>query len=407
VSPERDGEQDFGALLDAFERRQAAASNRTELRIGDRVPARIVGVGEDFALVDLGGKSEGMIPLAELRDAEGRPTAAVGDTVEALVASIDDDAGTVVLRVRGGAGGHGGGAAGAAELAQAHAHGLPVEGTVRAVVKGGVEVTVAGLRGFCPISQLDLRHVADPAVFVGQRLTFRISRYESGRGRGSNLVLSRRALLEEEARARAAEARARIAVGKVVRGTVTSLASFGAFVDLGGIEGLLHVSELGHGRVGHPQEVLAVGQEVEVRVQKIEPARDGSGRERIALSHRALLQDPWQEQAARLRPGIRMTGRVARLEAFGAFVELAPGVDGLLHLSELTTHDGKHAPRHPREALQVGQTLEVKVLEVDFERRRISLAPAAPDDEEPGATPPSSATGFGALGDFFARDKKR
>jgi len=405
MSPGRDGEEeDFAAALAAFERRQATPADRP--RVGDRVQARVVGFGEDSAFVDLGGKAEAVIPLAELVDAEGRRTAAVGDTLEALVAAIDDDAGTVVLRVRGGGGGHAGGAAAAAELAQAHAHGLPVEGTVQEVVKGGVAVTVSGLRGFCPVSQLDLRYVADPAVFLGQRLAFRITRYETGRGR-PNLVLSRRALLAEEAVGRAAEARARLAVGKVVRGTVTSLVSFGAFVDLGGIEGLLHVSELGHGRVGHPQEVLAVGQEIEVQVQKIEAARDKSGKERISLSHRALLQDPWQEQAARLRPGVRLGGRVARLETFGAFVELAPGVDGLLHLSELATPDGKHAPRHPREALQVGQSLEVKILEVDFERRRISLALAAPEDEDSAAAPPASQPGFGALGDFFARAKKR
>jgi small subunit ribosomal protein S1 len=318
-----------------------------------------------------------------------------------------------MLRVRGGAGGHRrgqGGAAALAELEQAHAHGLPVEGTVRAAVKGGVEVTVAGIRGFCPISQLDVRHVADAAAFVGQRLTFRVARFAPGRGRGgTNLVLSRRALLEEEAKARAAEARASLEPGKVVRGTVTSLASFGAFVDLGGIEGLLHVSELGHGRVGHPQEVLAVGQEVEVQVLKIEPPREAGGRERISLSHRALLQDPWQEHAVRLHPGARLGGRVSRLETFGAFVELEPGVEGLLHISELATADGKHAPRHPREVLHPGQQVEVTVLEVDFQRRRISLAFAPPAEEDPASasSPAAAQTGFGALGDFFGRSRKR
>jgi small subunit ribosomal protein S1 len=215
-------------------------------------------------------------------------------------------------------------------------------------------------------------------------------------------------LLEEEAQARAAAARAAIAVGKVVRGTVTSLANYGAFVDLGGIEGLLHVSELGHGRVGHPSDVLTVGQEVEVQIQKIDKP-GAKGRERISLSRRALTQDPWQEEAKRLTAGTRRSGRVARLETFGAFIELAPGVDGLLHLSELSSAKGREL-RHPREALQIGQTVEVEVRELDAARRRISLVLAVPESDsaaaQAGQDRPADGAGFGAMGDFFARAKK-
>jgi small subunit ribosomal protein S1 len=290
-----------------------------------------------------------------------------------------------------------------AELLQAHQHGFPVEGVVQGVVKGGVEVTVSGVRGFCPVSQLEDRFVEDPAVFVGRRLQFRISRLEEARGgRGPNLVLSRRVLLEEEARAKAEEARANLQPGKVVRGTVTSLASYGAFVDLGGVEGLLHVSQLGHTRVAHPQDVLTVGQEVEVQVLKLE--KDDKGRDRISLSRRALQTDPWEEEVARLVPGTRRKGRVARLETFGAFVELAPGVDGLLHVSELGA--GK-AIRHPREVVRPGDTIEVKVQSVDRERRRISLGLAgATDDDGELAAAPAEAPGFGSLGDFLSRAKK-
>ncbi len=260
------------------------------------------------------------------------------------------------------------------------------------------------MRGFCPISQLEDRYVEDAAEFVGRRLSFRITRMEEGRGRGINLVLSRRSLLEEEKAARAAAARAQLAPGKVVRGTVTSLAAYGAFVDLGGIEGLLHVSQLGHARVAHPQDVLAVGQEVEVQVLDIKT--DAKGEERISLSRRALVRDPWLDEAARLQPGARRSGRVVRLEAFGAFIELAPGVDGLLHVSEL---GGGKPIRHPREAVKVGQTLDVAVKAIEPERRRISLVLAASADEAEAdaQAAPAEPPGFGAMGDFFSRAKKR
>ncbi len=392
------GSGEFASFLEAFERQQATPA-KARAQVGDRVKARIVGFGAESAFVDLGGKAEGVIPITQLTDDEGKRTVEVGDSVEGIVASLADD--TIVLRVRAGRG-----PAAPAELQQAHAHGLPVEGTVQAVVKGGVEVTVSGIRAFCPISQLDARYVEDAAAFVGQHLTFRITRYDEGHGK-PNIVLSRRVLLEEEAQARAAAARASIAVGKVVRGTVTSLANYGAFVDLGGIEGLLHVSELGHGRIGHPSEVLSVGQEVEVQIQKIDKP-DAKGRERISLSRRALTQDPWQEEAKRLSPGTRRSGRVARLETFGAFIELAPGVDGLLHLSELSSAKGREL-RHPREALQVGQTLEVEVREIDAARKRISLALAAPESDaaaESARDRPAEGAGFGSMGDFFARGRK-
>lgn len=402
-----DAPADFGEILAAFERQQESVARRPDVAPGDKVSGRIVGFGDDAAFVDLGLKSEGVVPLAELTDPddpEGGPTVAVGDAIEALVSAIDDDSGQIRLRVRPG---HG--SAAPAELAQAHAHGIPVEGTVQAVVKGGVEVTVSGLRAFCPISQLDARYVEDAAAFVGQRLTFRINRFEEGRGRAPNIVLSRRALLEEEARQRAAEARALLEVGKVVRGTVTSLTSYGAFVDLGGIEGLLHVSEIGHGRVEHPQDVLAVGQQLEVEVTRIEPPKGDKTQERISLSRRALLADPWEQEVGRFTPGTRHPGKVVRLETFGAFVELAPGVEGLLHVSEL---GGEQRLRHPREAVQPGDQLELTVTAVDRERRRISLSLAPPDAGAAGETEwrdelPEGRAGLGTLADAFSRVRKR
>jgi small subunit ribosomal protein S1 len=399
--PEPSG-QDFASLLEAFEKQQTQKAKSAH-QVGDRVSATIVGFGEESAFVDLGRKAEGIVLLSELTDDEGKRTVAVGDTVEGIVASIVDD--VLTLKVRAGRG-----PAAPEELRQAHAHGLPVEGVVAAVVKGGVEVTVSGVRAFCPVSQLDAKYVADPASFVGQRLAFRITRFEEGRGK-PNLVLSRRVLLEEEAAAKAAAARATIAVGKVVRGKVTSLTSYGAFVDLGGIEGMIHVSELGHGRVAEPKDVLQIGDEVEAQVKAIGP--DAKGREKISLSRRALTRDPWNDEAAKLGAGTRRTGKVSRLEAFGAFVELAPGVDGLLHVSELAGHPqgGKREIRHPRDVLKVGQPIDVTILSIAPETRRIALAlaRAGADDETAAAAAVSSGGpgAFGAMGDFLARAKRK
>ncbi len=394
---------DFASILEAFEKSQSAGAPKPtkKLAVGDRVSAKIVSFGEGSAYFDLGGKAEGVIPLDQLVDDDGRRTVEVGATVEGVVASIVDD--VVVLKVRAGRG-----PAAPEEIRQAYANGLPVDGTVQAVVKGGVEVTVSGLRAFCPVSQLDSRYVEDPATYVGQKLVFRITRYEEGRGR-PNLVLSRRVLLEEDKAVKSAEARSRIEVGKVVRGTVASLMPYGAFVDLGGIEGLLHVSEIGHGRVADPKEFLAIGDEVEVQIKSIAPP-DAKGREKISLSRRALTADPWNDEAARLRIGARRTGKIARLETFGAFVELAPGVDGLLHVSELAGHPqaGKREVVHPREVLKLGQSIEVTVLSVAAETRRIALALVRPgQDDEVAVSGEARGSGgsFGSFGDFFDRTR--
>ncbi len=260
-----------------------------------------------------------------------------------------------------------------AEIRQAHEAGLPIEGLVTGLNKGGAEVQVFGMRAFCPLSQLDLRYVENPQQFVGQKLMFKVNRLEEGNrgGRGPNIVLSRRQLLEEEQQTRAAETREKLQVGAVLTGRVTSLTTYGAFIDLGGIEGMLHVSEIGHSRTTHPQDVFTVGQEVEVQVIKIEQGKDEKRPERISLSRRALESDPWQDAAARFPEGTEATGRIMRLETFGAFVELAPGLEGLVHISEMGA--GRRL-NHSREAAEQGQDVQVRVLGVDTGRRRISLS---------------------------------
>ena len=394
-------DDDFAKLLAEYEGPETGRSKkkRKEPSVGDEVRGRVISIGRDAAFVDIGAKSDGVIELAQLRDRDGTLTVKEGDELTATVVEVGGPSGGVVLkRVFGGRG-----AEGSAELEAAFAHGLPVEGTVSAVNKGGVEVTIGGVRAFCPISQLDLRHTEDAAAFVGQKLRWRITRYEAT-GRGANVVVSRRALLEEEQATRAAELRGTLAPGAIVKGRVSALKDYGAFVDLGGVEGMLHVSELGFQRVAHPKDLLSVGQEVEVQILKIEKSDDPKKGERIALSLKSLEKDPWAEVATRFYEGARAHGVVRRLETFGAFVEVAPGVEGLLHVSEL----GRGRPlRHARDATKIGAALDVVVLAVDADKRRLSLGLAEAGDGEAAAPAPSAPKSLGTFADLLKSGKKK
>ena len=390
-------------MFAASERANAGTPKRAKVHPGDRVRGKIISLGETVFL-ELEGGQEGMLDMVELRDAKGQLQVKVGDVIDAVVAELPRGSRMVVLRRSLGRG-----AAGRTELAQAFQHAIPVEGTVSGVNKGGVEVTVAGVRGFCPISQLELRHVEDASAYVGQKLMFRITKLEDDDRRGPNVVLSRRAVLEEEARGKAAETRAKLAVGAVVSGVVTALKDYGAFVDLGGIEGMLHVSEIGFQRVTRPADVLSVGQHVSVQILRIEkkedPKKPGRQLEQIALSLKALETDPWEGAALAFTEGTRTRGTVTRVTDFGAFVELAPGVEGLVHVSEL----GAHSARQARTAVKAGETLDVTVKTVDRERRRLGLSLAAPDEPLDAearaaaarAAAPSREGKLGTLADLF------
>lgn len=362
---------------------------------GDRVQGTLVSILDDYAFLDLGGKTEGRMELAALRNAEGELTATIGDTVEATVSGRDPESGTLLLGSQHGQRYHG-----IEELRQAFAQGSAVQGQVTGAVKGGLEVQIAGLRAFCPASQADMRFIEDLTELVGQRLDFRITKLEGGRR--PNLVVSRRALLEEAQQLLAETTRAQLKEGAVLAGTVTSLKDYGAFVDIGGLEGMVHVSELAFGRVKHPSEVLQVGQRVEVAVLRVEPAQGGRKAEKIALSIRALARDPWSDADQRFQPGTRVHGTVSRLQPFGAFVELEPGVDGLVHLSEL---GGGRRINHPGEVLKLGDRVDASVLGVDLERRRISLALEQTRDgpsDEPQHTQGPDSQGGPSLGTFGA-----
>lgn len=354
--------EDFSALLNEFERAHPGQGSKLP-QVGERVCGRIVSIGAEQAFIDLGVKAEAVIDVAELTDGEGR-MAEVGDTLESVVLSRDDLTGTLTLGR-----GHGRPVHDSAGLEHAFANQLPVEGLVSAVAKGGLEVQVAGMRAFCPASQVDHRFVDDLAAFVGQRLSFRITKYEGGRR--PNLVLSRRVLLEEEARRQAEALRARLEVGLVLKGRVTSVKDYGAFVDLGGMEGMVHVSELAYGRRTRPQDVLSVGQEVEVSVLRIEQSDNPAKGERIALSIRALAADPWQGAEERFGVGTQVKGTITRLQPFGAFVEVEPGLEGLIPVGELGS--GRRVS-HPKEVVNPGDVVEATVLAVDVARRRLSLS---------------------------------
>lgn len=392
-------EEDFAAMLAAFEDEQAF-DPKPDPKIGEEVTGRAAALGDEVAFVDLGGKSEGVVPRAELVDEDGNWRIAVGDSVTGVVRGIDES-GAFILRVRAGAG-----ETVRSELRAAWENRIPVEGRVAAVVKGGVEVTVGGTRAFCPISQLADRYVEDANEFVGERLEFRIERFEEA-GRRTNLVLSRRALLKEEAARRAEEALERLSVGTTLEGTVTSVTSYGAFVDLGGVEGLLHVSEMSYQRVEDPKELYSEGQRVEVQVTAIEPPKKPGQTERISLSTRSLQRDPWQDAESRYPPGTLVEGRVTRLETYGAFVELAPGLEGLVHVSELGSAE---RVRHARDVLELGATVKVKVLGVEPEKRRISLSRETGEKEreerreyQEYRDSQAGSQGLGTLGDFFKK----
>jgi small subunit ribosomal protein S1 len=403
-----DQDEDFASMLAEFESSKPRADKKRP-RVGDVIQGAVISIGKDAVFVDAGGKAEGVLERSQVSDADGKLLVQLGDKIEARV--VADAGGVLTLRVKVGRGPEA-----RAELQQAQELGIPVEGVVQEVIKGGVSVDVAGVRGFCPASQLDARFVEDLSTYVGKRLTFRITRYEP-----RNLVLSRRALVEEEKEKLAAETRKKLEPGAVLRGKVVGFKPFGAFVDLGGIEGMLHVSELGYARVERPEDVLTLGQEIDVAVLKIEPGeslvRDSPGSrgpargdkergERISLSLKALASDPWRDATARLAEGARVRGTITRLQPFGAFVEIAPAVEGLVHISELGA--GRRI-NHPKEVVAVGQEVEAVVLAIDHERRRLSLSMAASSDATADdvaavarAQPPAK---LGTLGDLLQRKK--
>ncbi len=328
-----------------------------KIQPGDRIDAVIAGISGENVFLDIGGKSEGVMAAAELRNNEGEITARPGDTVSVFM--LAGKGGEMVFTTRVGTG-----QASLEEIETAFHSGIPVEGQVTTEVKGGFEVTVAHQRCFCPYSQMDIRRIEDPGEYLGRTLQFRIIEFGND---GRNIILSARALLEEERRRRQDALKESLREGDRVRGTVTSLREFGAFVDIGGIDGLIPISEMAWGQVDRVEDILTRGQEVEVMVRTID-----WNSERISLSLKEAAENPWAGVPEKYPVGSIQTGRVARLVQFGAFVTLEPGIDGLLHISKLGSGRKIH---HPREVLEAGQKVIIRIESVDTEKQRISLAP--------------------------------
>jgi len=347
--------EEFAQLLEQSE------DKKPEPRPGDKLTGKVVQINPVEVFVDVGARLELPMAVEELKDAEGVLTVAEGDEVTAFVVKTKEG-----LALSRSANTAEAGKEALQALQNALDAGVPVEGKITSTNKGGFTVDLGGQRGFCPFSQMDLRRVEDPEPFLNTTQRFKILEISPD---GRNIVLSRRALLQGERDEMATATRDALEPGAVFEGQVSRLMPYGAFIDIGGVEGLVHISQISHNRISDPSEMLNEGQDV--RVQVVEIQNQGEGRrERISLSMKSLASDPWPTEASSMPAGSDTTGKVTRLVDFGAFVELKPGIEGLIHISELS----ERRLLHPREVLNEGDEITVRVLEVDPNRRRISLS---------------------------------
>ncbi len=350
-------ENDRDSFADLFE--QESQKKLRHFNPGEKVTATVIDISGETVFLDVGGKSEGILEAAELKNEEGEISVQPGDKLDVYFLSTSGAELKFASRLGSGSG--------AAHLEDAWQSGIPVEGFVKAEIKGGFEITMGGnIRGFCPYSQMSLRRVEDPAAtFIETHMTFKITRFENN---GRNIVLSARAILEEEREIQREKLKETLNEGDTIEGEISSIRDFGAFVDLGGVDGLIPISEMGWSRVEKVDELFTLGQKVETVVKSIDWDKN-----RISLSYKETLEDPWDKAAESFPAGTVCTGTVSRLADFGAFVTLTPGVDGLIHISKL---GGGRKIHHPAEVLEAGQQVEITVETVDSVERRIGLAPS-------------------------------
>lgn len=343
-------EENFADLLE-----KSMAKRGGRLSPGQMVEAMIVKITPEWIFLDLGGKGEGYLDKKELLDATGTLTVKEGDIVRAYFLSSENNEMHFTTKI-------GSGPAGRQQMEDAWRNQIPVEGAFVKEVKGGFEVKTAGsVRAFCPFSQTGIRREENQAEYIGRSLQFKIIEYTE-----RNIVLSRRAILDEERQEKKQALKSTLKEGMRVKGAVTSLQKFGAFVNIGGVEGLLPISEIAWSRTEKVGDILSVGQEVEVIIKSIDWDKD-----RISLSLKDALPDPWERVAETYVIGSFHTGTVSRLAPFGAFVTLGTGIDGLIHISKLGA--GKRI-NHPKEAVKEGQIVEVQIEAVDREKKKLSLA---------------------------------
>jgi len=330
---------------------------RKEMRVGEVITAEVIRADDNYVVVNAGLKSESYIPIEEFRSDRGEIEVKIGDFVKVAIESLEDGHGETRLsrdkakRL-----------AAWLDLEEALEKGNVVTGIVNGKVKGGLTVTVNGIRAFLPGSLVDVRPVKDTSPYENKQMDFKVIKLDRKR---NNVVVSRRAVLEATQGAERDALLASLQEGKVVKGIVKNITDYGAFVDLGGIDGLLHITDLAWRRVKHPSEILTVGDEVEAKVLKFDQEKN-----RVSLGMKQLGDDPWVGISRRYPTGTRLFGKVSNLTDYGAFVEIEPGIEGLVHVSEM---DWTNKNVHPSKVTQLGNEVEVMVLEIDEERRRISL----------------------------------
>jgi small subunit ribosomal protein S1 len=386
ASQELNEEEDFAAMFE-----ESMARMGTKLEPGMQIEAEILQIGPEWTFLDVGQKGEGVLASAEICDEEGNPVFSPEDKISVYFVSNKGGELRFTTKI-------GGGTSGLEQYESAHASGIPVEGTFEAETKGGFTVKLGGnVRAFCPFSQSGFRRDENESI-PGRSVSFKITQFGE---RGRNIVVSHRAILEEERERQREELRKTLKEGMVVKGRVTNIRDFGAFVDIGGIEGLLPISEVSYGRVEDINQVLSIDQDLEVAVKKLDWKNN-----KFSFSLRDTQTDPWNKVGSIYKEGQQHTGVVSRLAPFGAFITLEDGIDGLLHISKLG--EGKRIA-HPQDILKVGEQIQVSIEKIDLEERRISLVPSG-QETDAGAksytdTPPSS--GLGTLGDLLKASQKK
>jgi len=348
-------EESFAAMLEAY-----SPGEDADIGVGDKVRGKIVAIGRESVFVDTGTKIDGVVDKAELLDENGELTLAEGDMLELFVVALSDEEIKLSKALSG--------IGGLSMLREAYEKTAPVEGKISETCKGGVRVEVLQRQAFCPVSQIDINFVEDPSDYVGQTFNFLITTFEE---KGRNIVLSRRALLAREQEAARKEFYQTLSVDATMDGTVTRIMPYGAFVQLSsGVEGMVHVSEMSWSRAATPESLVNVADTVRVKVIGIEPAQR-AGLLKISLSMKQLTEDPWISVGEQFHEGDKIQGTVTRCANFGAFVEVAPGIEGLVHISEMSY---KKRVLKPEEIVTAGQTVSVLIKEVDRAKRRLSLS---------------------------------
>ena len=348
-------EQSFAAMLEAY-----SPGADADMGVGDKVSGKIVSIGRDSVFVDTGTKIDGVVDKSELLDENGEITLAEGDMLELYVVALSDEEIKLSKALSG--------IGGLNMLKEAYEKAAPVEGKISETCKGGVRVEVLQRKAFCPVSQIDINYVENPSDYVGQTFNFLITTFEEN---GRNIVLSRRALLAREQEKARKEFYQTLNIGTTMDGTVTRIMPYGAFVQLSlGVEGMVHISEMNWSKSAKPESLVNVADTVRVKVIGIEPDQK-PGLLKISLSMKQLTEDPWNSAGEQFREGDKIQGTVTRCANFGAFVELAPGIEGLVHISEMSY---EKRVLKPEDVVTSGETVSVMIKEVDLEKRRLSLS---------------------------------